>query len=95
MPKYLIAAALATLLWAPQAEGQSIARKSDWHGTKFAAFLSSPADETPSLDLEEKIRLPKGDFPSGGHADQSRPSLALADRIAATDRLIRLRPSVA
>jgi hypothetical protein len=37
MAKFLVAVALATVLWMPQAKGQSFPQRSDWQRTKLEA----------------------------------------------------------
>jgi hypothetical protein len=73
MAKFLVTAAVATILWMPQAQGQSILQRGDWHGTKLEAYLSSPINSAPWLNLGAKTKLPKSDFPLGGEAGSFKP----------------------
>jgi hypothetical protein len=72
MAKYLVAVTLATVLWMSRAEGQSILQRSDWQETKREAYLSSPVNSPPWLNLGTRT---KSDFPLGGDAGSIEPVL--------------------
>lgn len=73
MMKYAIAVTTAVLACAPEAASQSILQKSDWKDTGLERFLP-PADVgVPWLQLDNKIRLPKGDLPIGRQVSSVGP----------------------
>jgi hypothetical protein len=73
MTKYLSAVLLATVLWAPQAAGQSILQKSDRRGTNFETYLPAVGTSVPWLNLDTRMKLPKGDLPIGRQAGETGP----------------------
>jgi len=75
MAKYLVAVALATVLWMPQAKAQSILQRNDWQRTKLEAYLSSPVNSPPWPNLGTRTKPPKSDFPLGGDAGSIEPVL--------------------
>jgi len=87
MAKHLFAAAVAVMLWIPQAVGQSILQRSDWQDRKFDTYLPPAGVTVPWLDLDTKTRLPKGDLPLGRDVASVKPLVGVstsADRQASS-----------
>ena len=73
MAKHFFAAAVAIMLWIPEAAGQSILQRSDWQERKFDTYLPPAGMTVPWLDLDTKTRLPKGDIPLGRNVASVKP----------------------
>jgi hypothetical protein len=65
MVKYLFAVAVAVTVCVPQASGQSVVQRSDWQDRKFETYLTKLNPTVPWLELDTKIKPPKGDIPLG------------------------------
>ena len=70
MAKYLVAVALATVLWMPQAKAQSILQRNDWQRTKLEAYLSSPVNSPPWPNLAPGPSRQRATFRSAGTLGQ-------------------------
>jgi hypothetical protein len=65
MVKLFFAAAVAAILCAPEAAGQSLVQRSDWQDRKFETYLPKLNPTVPWLELDTKTKPPKGDIPLG------------------------------
>ena len=61
MMKYLLAAAFAAALCAPEAVAQSLLQRSDWQDRKLETYLPRAGTAIPWLERDTKTRWPKGD----------------------------------
>ena len=65
MVKHLLAAVVAAVICIPQAAGQSLVQRGDWQDRKFETYLPRGSSTVPWLELDMRIKLPKGDIPLG------------------------------
>jgi hypothetical protein len=65
MMKLVVAALVAGTVCISDAASQSLVQRSDWQDRKFETYLPKLAATVPSLEIDTKTRLPKGDIPLG------------------------------
>jgi hypothetical protein len=67
MRKSVIAVAVAAVLWAPAAAGQTILQKTDWRAKPFESYLPPPIS-VPGLDVDSRTKPPKQHLPTDWQA---------------------------
>ena len=73
MRKFVIAVAVAAVLWTPEAASrQTILQKTDWRTKPFETYLPPPIS-VPGLDLDIRTKPPKLDAPFGWQANALPP----------------------
>lgn len=73
----LAVAAIAVTTWVSDAFGHSIMQRSDWQGHKFETYLPHLNPSVPWLDLNNRTRRPKVDFPLGFDIASNGPFVLL------------------
>jgi len=70
MLKALVALALASIALVPCVQAESLLRRTDAQGSRsLETFLPPVSSPVPWLNLDRKMRLPKGDYPIGQNAE--------------------------
>jgi hypothetical protein len=67
MRKSVIAVAVAAVLWAPEASGQTILQKTDWRSKPFETYPPPPISVS-GLDVDIRTKPPKRQLPTDWQA---------------------------
>ena len=74
--RVLVPLALVSVALIQDAHAQSLARRTDAQDSRpFESFIPPVSPAVPWLNLDTKIRLPKGDYPIGRNAEVAAPVL--------------------